>query len=51
MAGAGPQLMEPDRFLGWCLDKDGRYELVEGVVGASNTELIELLLIGCGIPM
>jgi len=31
MAGAAPRLMEPDEFLVWCLDKDGRYELVEGV--------------------
>lgn len=41
MAGAALQLMEADEFLVWCLGKERRYELVEGVpvemmTGASN---------------
>ena len=31
MAGAALRLMEPDEFLVWSLDKEARYELVEGV--------------------
>ena len=31
MAGAALRLMEAEEFLLWCLDKDARYELIEGV--------------------
>lgn len=31
MAGAALRLMEADEFLVWCLDKEARYELIEGV--------------------
>ncbi len=31
MASAVQKLMEADEFLVWCLDKEARYELVEGV--------------------
>ena len=31
MAGAALRLMEADKFLVWCLDKEARYELIEGV--------------------
>ena len=31
MAGSALRLMEAEEFLLWCLDKDARYELIEGV--------------------
>lgn len=55
MAGAAPRLMETDEFLVWCLRREGRYELVEGVpiemiTGASgmHDRLVTNLIIALG---
>jgi Uma2 family endonuclease len=31
MTATAPKLMEPDEFLAWCLGREARYELVDGI--------------------